>query len=136
LFAEKVPHRSLNADEYYQDSYQEFASSEERGLFPNIFNLATNALIWADATCGQHHREVYCKLVEHVFNRSLYLRVCGTEALNEKMLQVISAPPHHEMRIRPVQNVCIRYILQRQQTENTIAPNLSTQDHEHELLLQ
>uniref|UniRef100_A0A915BQN1 Laminin subunit alpha-2 n=1 Tax=Parascaris univalens TaxID=6257 RepID=A0A915BQN1_PARUN len=76
--------RSLNADEYYQDSYQEFASSEERGLFPNIFNLATNALIWADATCGQHHREVYCKLVEHVFNRQPQCDVCDMNDVQKR----------------------------------------------------
>lgn len=35
-------------------------------LFPNIFNLATNSLISADATCGQYGREEFCKLVEHV----------------------------------------------------------------------
>ncbi|MFH4983949.1 hypothetical protein AB6A40_010658 [Gnathostoma spinigerum] len=52
--------------------YREFATNEERGLFPNIFNLATNALIKADATCGQNRSDKYCKLVEHVFNRSVH----------------------------------------------------------------
>lgn len=53
------------------DNYQGFTSDNggERGLFPNIFNLAANSLIHADATCGQKRREIYCKLVEHVFNR-------------------------------------------------------------------
>ncbi|KIH62982.1 hypothetical protein ANCDUO_06729 [Ancylostoma duodenale] len=41
----------------------------ERGLFPSIFNLATNSLINATATCGSSRREEYCKLVEHVLLR-------------------------------------------------------------------
>ncbi|NWJ04763.1 LAMA2 protein, partial [Crypturellus undulatus] len=36
------------------------------GLFPAVLNLATNALITANATCGEKGREMYCKLVEHV----------------------------------------------------------------------
>ncbi|KHN76799.1 Laminin subunit alpha-1 [Toxocara canis] len=71
-------------DEYYQDNYQEFSASEERGLFPNIFNLATNALIWADATCGQHQREIFCKLVEHVFNRQPQCDVCDMNDVNKR----------------------------------------------------
>ncbi|KIH44875.1 hypothetical protein ANCDUO_25092 [Ancylostoma duodenale] len=52
------------------DSYQEFITTEsERGLFPSIFNLATNSLINATATCGSSRREEYCKLVEHVLLR-------------------------------------------------------------------
>ncbi|KAJ1350105.1 hypothetical protein KIN20_005822 [Parelaphostrongylus tenuis] len=52
------------------DPYQEFITTEsERGLFPSIFNLATNSLINATATCGQRRREEYCKLVEHVLLR-------------------------------------------------------------------
>lgn len=43
----------------------------DRGLFPNIFNLATNAIISANATCGKKWPESYCKLVEHVFMRSV-----------------------------------------------------------------
>ncbi|KAF8367906.1 lam-3 [Pristionchus pacificus] len=54
-------------DDEPADRYQEFiATEEERGLFPNIFNLATNSLIKATATCGQARREEYCKLVEHI----------------------------------------------------------------------
>ncbi|XP_072711933.1 laminin subunit alpha-2 [Ciconia boyciana] len=37
-----------------------------RGLFPAVLNLATNALITTNATCGEKGREMYCKLVEHV----------------------------------------------------------------------
>ncbi|XP_010077237.1 PREDICTED: laminin subunit alpha-2-like, partial [Pterocles gutturalis] len=35
-------------------------------LFPAVLNLATNALITTNATCGEKGREMYCKLVEHV----------------------------------------------------------------------
>ncbi|VDM62918.1 unnamed protein product [Angiostrongylus costaricensis] len=55
---------SCQSEEY--DPYQEFITTEsERGLFPSIFNLATNSLINATATCGYRRREEYCKLVEH-----------------------------------------------------------------------
>ncbi|XP_061234267.1 laminin subunit alpha-2 isoform X7 [Neopsephotus bourkii] len=40
--------------------------SPQRGLFPAVLNLATNALITTNATCGEKGREMYCKLVEHV----------------------------------------------------------------------
>ena len=32
------------------------------GLFPSIFNLAEDADIHSNATCGDHSTEVYCKL--------------------------------------------------------------------------
>ncbi|OZC06693.1 hypothetical protein X798_06324 [Onchocerca flexuosa] len=67
------------------DNYQEFAVVEgQHGLFPTIFNLATNALIYADATCGQHHREIYCKLVEHVFNRQPQCDVCDANDVKKR----------------------------------------------------
>ncbi|NXA35500.1 LAMA2 protein, partial [Eudromia elegans] len=49
------------------------------GLFPAVLNLATNALITANATCGEKGREMYCKLVEHVPGqpaRNPQCRVC------------------------------------------------------------
>uniref|UniRef100_A0A3Q2YRN2 Laminin N-terminal domain-containing protein n=1 Tax=Hippocampus comes TaxID=109280 RepID=A0A3Q2YRN2_HIPCM len=39
------------------------------GLFPAILNLASNAEITSNATCGDPQAEVYCKLVEHVPGR-------------------------------------------------------------------
>uniref|UniRef100_A0A663E589 Laminin subunit alpha-2 n=1 Tax=Aquila chrysaetos chrysaetos TaxID=223781 RepID=A0A663E589_AQUCH len=39
---------------------------QPEGLFPAVLNLATNALITTNATCGEKGREMYCKLVEHV----------------------------------------------------------------------
>ncbi|VDM16821.1 unnamed protein product, partial [Wuchereria bancrofti] len=72
------------ADQEY-DNYQEFAVVEgQHGLFPTIFNLATNALIYADATCGQHNREIYCKLVEHVFNRQPQCDVCDANDVRKR----------------------------------------------------
>ncbi|CAG9529626.1 unnamed protein product [Cercopithifilaria johnstoni] len=67
------------------DNYQEFVVIEgQHGLFPTIFNLATNALIYADATCGQHRREIYCKLVEHVFNRQPQCDVCDAKDVRKR----------------------------------------------------
>uniref|UniRef100_A0A0R3RFI4 Laminin subunit alpha-2 n=1 Tax=Elaeophora elaphi TaxID=1147741 RepID=A0A0R3RFI4_9BILA len=67
------------------DNYQEFTVVEgQHGLFPTIFNLATNGLIYADATCGQHHREIYCKLVEHVFNRQPQCDVCDANDVRKR----------------------------------------------------
>ncbi|XP_078018932.1 laminin subunit alpha-1 [Epinephelus lanceolatus] len=44
----------------------EQVAAQQRGLFPAIFNLASNAKISSNATCGDPEPEVYCKLVEHV----------------------------------------------------------------------
>ncbi|KAM3721816.1 Laminin subunit [Dirofilaria immitis] len=76
---------SITTTEQEYDNYQEFAVVEgQHGLFPTIFNLATNALIYADATCGQHHREIYCKLVEHVFNRQPQCDVCDANDVRKR----------------------------------------------------
>ncbi|XP_060609322.2 laminin subunit alpha-2 isoform X6 [Anolis sagrei] len=42
------------------------AAPQQRGLFPAVLNLASNALITTNATCGTKGPEMYCKLVEHV----------------------------------------------------------------------
>ncbi|XP_075780255.1 laminin subunit alpha-2 isoform X2 [Pelodiscus sinensis] len=39
---------------------------EPRGLFPAVLNLAVNAIITTNATCGENGAEMYCKLAEHV----------------------------------------------------------------------
>ncbi|XP_061568927.1 laminin subunit alpha-1 [Cololabis saira] len=49
----------------------ECSSAHQRGLFPAIFNLASNADISSNATCGDPEPEVYCKLVEHVPGRRI-----------------------------------------------------------------
>ncbi|XP_068200121.1 laminin subunit alpha-1 [Antennarius striatus] len=47
------------------------AAAQQRGLFPAILNLASNAAIDSNATCGDPEPEVYCKLVEHNPRRRL-----------------------------------------------------------------
>ncbi|NXK18550.1 LAMA2 protein, partial [Arenaria interpres] len=53
------------------------------GLFPAVLNLATNALITTNATCGEKGREMYCKLVEHVSGqpaRNPQCRICDQKS--------------------------------------------------------
>ena len=53
--------------------------SSAKGLFPSVFNLAADAEVTANATCGQLlEPEIYCKLVEHVYVRSPQ---CGVSCL-------------------------------------------------------
>uniref|UniRef100_A0A8C3JNQ0 Laminin subunit alpha-2 n=1 Tax=Calidris pygmaea TaxID=425635 RepID=A0A8C3JNQ0_9CHAR len=52
-------------------------------LFPAVLNLATNALITTNATCGEKGREMYCKLVEHVPGqpaRNPQCRICDQKS--------------------------------------------------------
>lgn len=59
-----------------------FAAENEEdngGLFPSIFNLATNAIIVANATCGEIGPEVYCKLVEHGVLKEPQCGVCDAK---------------------------------------------------------
>ncbi|XP_005389243.1 PREDICTED: laminin subunit alpha-2 isoform X4 [Chinchilla lanigera] len=52
----------------------------QRGLFPAVLNLASNALIMTNATCGERGPEMYCKLVEHVPGqpvRNPQCRICN-----------------------------------------------------------
>uniref|UniRef100_A0A8P4KAE0 Laminin, alpha 1 n=1 Tax=Dicentrarchus labrax TaxID=13489 RepID=A0A8P4KAE0_DICLA len=44
---------------------------QTESLFPAILNLASNAVISSNATCGDPEPEVYCKLVEHVPGRRI-----------------------------------------------------------------
>uniref|UniRef100_A0A8C8SQH7 Laminin subunit alpha 2 n=1 Tax=Pelusios castaneus TaxID=367368 RepID=A0A8C8SQH7_9SAUR len=49
------------------------------GLFPAVLNLAANAIITTNATCGEKGSEMYCKLVEHVNGqpvRNPQCRIC------------------------------------------------------------
>lgn len=57
------------------------------GLFPAILNLATNAHISANATCGEKGPEMFCKLVEHVPGRPVrhaQCRVCDGNSTNPR----------------------------------------------------
>lgn len=50
------------------------------GLFPAVLNLASMADITANATCGSHGPEMFCKLVEHVPGqpvRNPQCRICN-----------------------------------------------------------
>ncbi|XP_052049480.1 laminin subunit alpha-1 [Apodemus sylvaticus] len=61
--------------------------SQQRGLFPAILNLATNAHISANATCGEKGPEMFCKLVEHVPGRPArhaQCRVCDGNSTNPR----------------------------------------------------
>ncbi|XP_063307614.1 laminin subunit alpha-1 isoform X1 [Pelobates fuscus] len=58
-----------------------------RGLFPAILNLASNANITTNATCGEMGPEMFCKLVEHVPGRPVrnaQCRVCDQKSENPK----------------------------------------------------
>jgi hypothetical protein len=51
--------------------HQDF-SKPAQGLFPSVFNLAADADVTSNATCGQSASdgpEIYCRLVEHVYIR-------------------------------------------------------------------
>ncbi|KAL1287376.1 LAMA1 [Ovibos moschatus] len=69
------------------------AQGQQRGLFPAILNLASNAHISTNATCGEKGPETYCKLVEHVPGRAMrnaQCRVCDGSSANPKERHPIS----------------------------------------------
>uniref|UniRef100_A0A8C9VHE8 Laminin A chain n=1 Tax=Scleropages formosus TaxID=113540 RepID=A0A8C9VHE8_SCLFO len=57
------------------------------GLFPSILNLASNAEISTNATCGEPEAETYCKLVEHVpgsRRKHPQCRTCDSESADPR----------------------------------------------------
>uniref|UniRef100_A0A9J7YT73 Laminin, alpha 1 n=1 Tax=Cyprinus carpio carpio TaxID=630221 RepID=A0A9J7YT73_CYPCA len=61
--------------------------TQQRGLFPAILNLASNAEITTNATCGDPLPEMFCKLVEHVPGRRIrnpQCRLCDANSQNPK----------------------------------------------------
>ncbi|XP_029420162.1 laminin subunit alpha-1 isoform X2 [Nannospalax galili] len=67
--------------------------SQQRGLFPAIFNLASNAHISTNATCGEKGPEMFCKLVEHVPGRPVrhaQCRICDGNSTNPRERHPIS----------------------------------------------
>ncbi|XP_021120891.1 laminin subunit alpha-1 isoform X2 [Heterocephalus glaber] len=69
------------------------ARGQPRGLFPAILNLATNAEISANATCGEKGPEMSCKLVEHVPGRRVrnaQCRLCDANSASPKEHHPIS----------------------------------------------
>ncbi|KAM9633189.1 laminin subunit alpha-1 [Trichechus inunguis] len=66
---------------------------QQRGLFPAILNLASNAHISTNATCGEKGPEMFCKLVEHVPSRPVrnpQCRICDGNSANPKERHPIS----------------------------------------------
>ncbi|KAM5222010.1 laminin subunit alpha-1 [Ctenodactylus gundi] len=70
------------------------APCQPRGLFPAILNLASNADISTNATCGEKGPEMSCKLVEHVPGRrparNAQCRVCDSSSPNPRERHPIS----------------------------------------------
>ncbi|XP_039074653.1 laminin subunit alpha-1 isoform X2 [Hyaena hyaena] len=69
------------------------ARCQQRGLFPAILNLASNAHISTNATCGERGPEMSCKLVEHVPGRPVrnaQCRICDANSANPKERHPIS----------------------------------------------
>ncbi|KAM6217502.1 laminin subunit alpha-1 [Rhynchocyon petersi] len=69
------------------------AQGQQRGLFPAILNLASNAHISTNATCGEKGPEMFCKLVEHVPSRPVrnpQCRICDSNSANPKERHPIS----------------------------------------------
>lgn len=67
--------RLLNSHSDTQTVGQSFGSVAG-GLFPQLFNVATRALITVNATCGQNGREEYCKLVD-AYPHKKWATQCG-----------------------------------------------------------
>uniref|UniRef100_A0A4W3JHB6 Laminin subunit alpha-2 n=1 Tax=Callorhinchus milii TaxID=7868 RepID=A0A4W3JHB6_CALMI len=58
-----------------------------KSLFPAILNLASNAMISTNATCGENGPEMFCKLVEHVPGRPIrnpQCRICDLNSTNPR----------------------------------------------------
>ncbi|KAG1688578.1 Laminin subunit alpha-2 [Nymphon striatum] len=77
------------------DSFFLFAETSDRtwpthGFFPATLNLATNAIISANATCGVGRPEKYCKLVEHVFMTEPQCSTCDAEHVDTSKRHPIS----------------------------------------------
>uniref|UniRef100_A0A8C9AUH6 Laminin subunit alpha-2 n=1 Tax=Prolemur simus TaxID=1328070 RepID=A0A8C9AUH6_PROSS len=69
------------------------AQGQQRGLFPAILNLASNAHISTNATCGEKGPEMFCKLVEHVPGRPVrnpQCRICDGSSVNPRERHPIS----------------------------------------------
>ncbi|XP_073483348.1 laminin subunit alpha-2 isoform X3 [Aquarana catesbeiana] len=66
----------------------ECVQAQQRGLFPAVLNLASNAIITANATCGENGPEMFCKMVEHVHGqpaRHPQCRTCDQTSLDKSL---------------------------------------------------
>ncbi|XP_006761995.1 PREDICTED: laminin subunit alpha-1 [Myotis davidii] len=73
--------------------YSQISKEPNGGLFPAILNLASNAHIITNATCGEKGPEMFCKLVEHVPGRPVrnpQCRICDGNSANPKERHPIS----------------------------------------------
>ncbi|XP_069831051.1 laminin subunit alpha-2 isoform X3 [Dendropsophus ebraccatus] len=65
-----------------------YVQAQQRGLFPAVLNLASNALITANATCGENGPEMFCKLVEHVHGQPVrhpQCRICDQNSPDKNL---------------------------------------------------
>ncbi|XP_073431896.1 laminin subunit alpha-2 isoform X2 [Dendrobates tinctorius] len=65
-----------------------YTRAQQRGLFPAVLNLASNAIITANATCGENGAEMFCKLVEHVHGQPVrhpQCRTCDQSSLDKNL---------------------------------------------------
>ncbi|KAM4040964.1 laminin subunit alpha-2 isoform 3-T3 [Anomaloglossus baeobatrachus] len=70
-----------------------YTQAQQRGLFPAVLNLASNAIITANATCGENGPEMFCKLVEHVHGQPVrhpQCRNCDQNSLDKNLHYPIS----------------------------------------------
>uniref|UniRef100_A0A4W3JDE0 Laminin subunit alpha-2 n=1 Tax=Callorhinchus milii TaxID=7868 RepID=A0A4W3JDE0_CALMI len=76
-----------NPSDLLQFCKSEFFPPLCAGLFPAILNLASNAMISTNATCGENGPEMFCKLVEHVPGRPIrnpQCRICDLNSTNPR----------------------------------------------------
>ncbi|XP_077145501.1 laminin subunit alpha-2 isoform X2 [Ranitomeya variabilis] len=65
-----------------------YTQAQQRGLFPAVLNLASNAIITVNATCGENGAEMFCKLVEHVHGQPVrhpQCRTCDQNSLDKNL---------------------------------------------------
>ncbi|XP_071997663.1 laminin subunit alpha-2 isoform X3 [Engystomops pustulosus] len=65
-----------------------YTQAQQRGLFPAVLNLASNAIITTNATCGENGPEMFCKLVEHVHGQPVrhpQCRICDQNSLDKNL---------------------------------------------------
>ncbi|KAM9317105.1 laminin subunit alpha-2 [Gastrophryne carolinensis] len=69
-----------------------WVQAQQRGLFPAVLNLASNAIITTNATCGENGPETFCKLVEHVNKpvRHPQCRICDQTSTDKSLHYPIS----------------------------------------------
>ncbi|KAM7369500.1 hypothetical protein PAMP_010819 [Pampus punctatissimus] len=102
----------------------ERAASQQRGLFPAILNLASNAVISSNATCGDPEPEIYCKLVEHVPGRRIKNTHCPKCDANSVLFKGMNFKPAESVTvcniIKPLDCVAVTSSGERHPITNAI----------------